>query len=204
MKEGTFYTVFKVTTLKLKDQHVVVGLFDQICRQIQPILEKRKWKVGELAEFYPSDPCLLGLNINRGTKIQVRCRKPNDKNSFYVFEDIMGTTLHELAHIKVGNHGPEFQKLLDTLWEEVDTFAKPNSYNPNFSGCGFKLSSDKHNPTSKLDVKKLAAKAAEKRMQNARLMGPPQICGGRKHNTASDPKLLAAEAAMKRFKINNK
>lgn len=37
-------------------------------------MEKRRWRVGKLAEFFPDNGGLLGLNVNRGQKILIRLR----------------------------------------------------------------------------------------------------------------------------------
>ena len=47
---------------------------------------------------------LLGLNYNSGQKICVRLRPPNAPDSFYPYEHVLGTLLHELVHIVHGPH----------------------------------------------------------------------------------------------------
>ncbi|KAG5457002.1 MAG: hypothetical protein BJ554DRAFT_3100, partial [Olpidium bornovanus] len=42
-------------------------------------------------EFYPKNPTLLGLNHNRGAKIQVRVRSPSDPAGFLPFDSVLGT-----------------------------------------------------------------------------------------------------------------
>ena len=66
---GSQYTVFKVKTLGWKDDKQVKEIFAKVCNQIQPILTKRKWKVGVLLEFYPSNPALLGDHSRSSLKI---------------------------------------------------------------------------------------------------------------------------------------
>lgn len=39
---------------------------------VRPICVRRKLRVVELAEFYPMNPGLLGLNMGAGLKIQLR------------------------------------------------------------------------------------------------------------------------------------
>ena len=39
---------------------------------VKPIVRQRMWRVGTLAEFYPSQQNLLGLNVNMGQKIKRR------------------------------------------------------------------------------------------------------------------------------------
>ena len=38
---------------------------------------------------------LLGMNVNRGQKILIRLRQPSDKTSFFPWEHLLGTMLHE-------------------------------------------------------------------------------------------------------------
>lgn len=44
---------------------------------VRPIMRKHGWTLPLLAEFFPSDPNLLGMNVNRGQKILIRLR-PGD------------------------------------------------------------------------------------------------------------------------------
>ena len=48
-------------------------LLKEIADQVLPIMYKRKWKVKRLHEFLPKDRQLLGMNVNRGAKILIRC-----------------------------------------------------------------------------------------------------------------------------------
>ena len=67
-------------------------------------MKARSWKVGLLAEFFPQNQNLLGININWGQTIKVRMRPHFDNTKFLEFDDIMGTMLHELAHIIHGRN----------------------------------------------------------------------------------------------------
>ena len=62
---------------------------------VKPIMRQRMWTVGTLAEFYPKEHNLLGLNINRGQKILVRLRHPYDDRQFLALEAVVDTMLHE-------------------------------------------------------------------------------------------------------------
>lgn len=206
------YTVEKAETLGWKHDSEVKKMLAKVCKQIQPILTKRKWSVGVLKEFYPREKALLGLNVDRGREICVRCRKPSDKNSFFDFNHIIGTVLHELAHIEIGPHNAEFRKLWDQLWEELEDFQRKGieGFDKIFAGCGQKLSTQKHNPT-KYEAKKLAVKSAEKRKRNTELMGAvggKRLGGGNRQTSGTggdaDPKQLAAEAALLRTYASKK
>jgi hypothetical protein len=45
---------------------------------VNPLLQKRGWRVKLLCEFFPKNAGLLGMNVNRGSKILLRLR-PADK-----------------------------------------------------------------------------------------------------------------------------
>lgn len=51
---------------------------------------KYKWRVELLAEFFPSNPGLLGMNCNRGEKILLRLRHANSPGAFLEMESILG------------------------------------------------------------------------------------------------------------------
>jgi hypothetical protein len=52
----------------------------------------------QLSEFSPRNPGLLGLNVNRGAEVKIRLRPAHDDNSFYDWNHILGTMLHEVRH----------------------------------------------------------------------------------------------------------
>ena len=43
-----------------------------------------------MTEFYPPDPRLLGLNVNRGQKVCIRLRHPHRQSEFLPYEHILG------------------------------------------------------------------------------------------------------------------
>jgi hypothetical protein len=51
----------------------------------------------QLAEFSPRNPGLLGLNVNRGAEVKIRLRPARDDDSFYDWNHILGTMLHEVC-----------------------------------------------------------------------------------------------------------
>ena len=64
---------------------------------VKPIMRQRNWKVGVLAEFFPTERNLLGINWNRGQKICLRLRYPGDERQFLPLENVVDTMLHEYA-----------------------------------------------------------------------------------------------------------
>ena len=83
---------------------------------VYPIMKQRNLKVGTLAELYRTEsPGLMGLNTNRGSKIQICLRKIPDQNSFVPVECLLDTLLHELCHNIHDSHGDSFH----LLWREL-------------------------------------------------------------------------------------
>lgn len=52
-------------------------LLYRIAKVVIPLLQRRKWKIKLLNEFYPNNPSLHGLNVNQGERIQIRLRDSN-------------------------------------------------------------------------------------------------------------------------------
>lgn len=52
---------------------------------VAPIMRKHGWELPLLAEFFPSDPNLLGMNVNH-TKILIRLRHGAQASSFIALE----------------------------------------------------------------------------------------------------------------------
>lgn len=93
-------------------------LLRRVASLVKPLMRARRWTVGELAEFYPDQPNLLGLNVNKGQKILVRLRYPGDRSLFLPLEQVADTMLHELAHIVHGPHDATFHALWNQLRDE--------------------------------------------------------------------------------------
>jgi len=93
---------------------------EEMKRRAIPLLRRRGWVIGELREFYPKDPHLLGLNVNKGQKIFVRMRSPRRKHEFFPLEHVLGTLLHEMTHNEISPHNPTFYKLMNVLVDEAE------------------------------------------------------------------------------------
>ena len=67
----------------------------KVASMVKPIMRQRGWRVGVLAEFFPAEHNLLGINWNRGQKICLRLRYPGDERQFMPLENVVDTMLHE-------------------------------------------------------------------------------------------------------------
>ena len=119
-------------------------LLEQIARQVQPIMRRRKLKVPILSEFFPQraelvrictlrhispglqNPCTSdrgpvqqGLNIGGGGgdthEIKLRLRPASNSNAFKPYHSLIHTMLHELTHNHISPHNKEFFRQLDEL-----------------------------------------------------------------------------------------
>jgi len=67
----------------------------KIGSMVKPLMRQRGWKVDVLAEFWPDQKNLLGLNWNRGQKICLRLRHAGDERQFMPIDNVVDTMLHE-------------------------------------------------------------------------------------------------------------
>lgn len=49
------------------------------------------------SQFLPSNPALLGNNMNAGQRINLRLRPPGDVTSFYEYDQLVLVMLHEVG-----------------------------------------------------------------------------------------------------------
>lgn len=63
----------------------------------------------------PTNPRLLGVNVNRGVQVKLRLRRVNHDLDFLSYHEILDTMLHELCHNAHGPHNASFYKLWDEL-----------------------------------------------------------------------------------------
>jgi DNA-dependent metalloprotease WSS1 len=204
----------QMTILKtFENSSNALSLLKRAADNVLPIMKNRKWKVKHLQEFYPSNPNLLGLNVNHGLVVKVRLRKHSNKSAFLEYIDVLGTLLHELVHIVHSAHDQKFYKLLDELWDEIDeslvsgghfgfTVFRPSSpkansdFNP-FGGRGRKLGSSR--ATGKTPLREKALRAAETRASGS---SSSSSSGSRKLGGVVDvtgsAREMAVRAALKR------
>ncbi|GAA6025692.1 hypothetical protein JCM11491_005225 [Sporobolomyces phaffii] len=130
--------VVEVTVLKSQpDSDKALELLRKIHSKVKPIMRVHGWVLPTLAEFFPKNPNLLGININRGQKICIRLRPAHDPHSFLPLEEeLIGTMLHELTHNHRGPHDEVFNKFLDGLWNEYDALAAKGYAGEGFLGHG--------------------------------------------------------------------
>jgi len=173
-----------------------LSMLQKIASIVKPIMRQRNWRVGILAEFYPHETNLLGLNINRGQKICLRLRYPGDENQFLPFENIVDTMLHELCHIVVGPHNQEFHALWDKLRDEHEALLRKGYTGEGFLGRGERLGGGR---IPLHEAKRRARAAAEKR--RTLTAGSGQKLGGSGIMRGQNPRAVIAAAAEKRMKI---
>lgn len=88
------------------------------------VMKKHKWSVGCLAELFPEgkvgedEVCILGLNTNKGQKIELRIRT-DDLKGFRKIQSIRKTLYHELTHNVHGPHDEKFYTLLRQVEKEI-------------------------------------------------------------------------------------
>lgn len=191
--------VWEVKPLKMLGEDEARKILQNVAKQVEPIMHKRRWKVTLLSEFCPSNPSLLGLNIGGGAEIKLRLRKQNREWDFFPFENILDTMLHELCHNVHGPHNGEFYKLLDEIRAELmEHMAKGTGGSfQGYNTPGRQLGGSQ--PLSSLTQNALVA--AQNRARNAGLMpsGPRRVGGDISIRAALRPGEAAAMAAERRL-----
>lgn len=99
-------------------QEEALELVEKIVSLVTPIMKRRRWKVGILAELLP-DPedysILWGRNKNRGEMIFLCLRDPKDESNFLPLILLVDVMLHELCHNRYFKHNAHFY----ALWNEL-------------------------------------------------------------------------------------
>uniref|UniRef100_A0A7S3PIG6 WLM domain-containing protein n=1 Tax=Aplanochytrium stocchinoi TaxID=215587 RepID=A0A7S3PIG6_9STRA len=166
------YRVLKCEALvRAPHKEKATALLERIAAQVEPIMRARRWTVKVFKEMCGNNPGLLGMNVNRGSKIFIRLRNGNNKSSnFKPYEELLDTMLHELCHMEIGPHSAKFYKLWDELRKDCDKLIAKNVSGcndmllPAFSGNGHRLGGEIFQNNS-LHVRQLAREAAEKRLK---------------------------------------
>ncbi|KAI9218049.1 WLM domain-containing protein [Blastocladiella britannica] len=206
----------EISALKRRPRHDdALAMLQRAATIVHPLMKARGWRIGVLREFFPTDPCLLGLNINRGMEVRVRLRPDNAPDSFLDPDDILGTLLHELAHNRISPHNAKFHALVDELKDEVYAMRARGIDLPSFTSGGRVLGS--RNPGTAISggqtvrnpvpAVSAAAAAARVRLQTLGLMGGPrklgsssssEIGGGTGGRAKASARAMAAQAAFRR------
>ncbi|KAH7399413.1 WLM domain-containing protein [Pyrenochaeta sp. MPI-SDFR-AT-0127] len=165
---------------------------------VKPMMRKRGWKVGTLAEFLPDEPQLLGLNINRTERILIRLRYHHDSRQFLSMEQVTDTLLHELSHIVFGPHNADFNNLWNELRDEHQSLLSKGYTGEGFLSQGQKLGG-KRIPLE--EMRRQARKAAEKRKSTTNANAGGNRLGGGSVARGIDMRKVIADAASRRNSI---
>ncbi|KAJ2376045.1 hypothetical protein IW150_002205 [Coemansia sp. RSA 2607] len=177
-------------------------LLQRVAAQVRPVMQARGWHVPVVREFLPRNANLLGVNINGGQEIRIRLRPAHDPSVFLAFGDLVGTMLHELAHIVRGPHDAVFYATLDALREETQRLMDAGYAGDGFYTPGRRVGGSRAAPTMAEARVRAAAAAARRTM----LGGPPRTlaqgaaCGWRAAQAAHSPAQMAARAAERRLR----
>ncbi|KAI1309789.1 WLM-domain-containing protein [Xylaria venustula] len=165
----------------------------KVASLVKPLMRARGWKVGQLTEFYPSQPNLLGLNVDRGQRICLRLRYPGDRNQFLPIEQVADTMLHELAHNVHGPHDAKFHALWNQLRDEHLSLTLKGYTGEGFLSEGHRLGGR----TIPMDeARRIARAAAEKR--RALNSGSGQRLGGAAPRSGQDIRKVIGDAVERR------
>ncbi|CAL1353939.1 unnamed protein product [Linum trigynum] len=203
MNSGDLHKVWEVRALKRKPAaEEAQKMLEKIAKQVQPIMRKHKWRVKLLCEFCPSNPRLLGLNVNGGVSVKLRLRRPNRDWDFYPYDQVLDTMLHELCHNAHGPHNANFYKLWDELRKECEELI---SQGISGTGDGFDLPGRRLGGFSRqppmTQLRQTALAAAEKRAKLGAILpsGPKRLGGDSNIMDALTPVQAAAMAAERRL-----
>lgn len=94
------------------------------------LIERKGWKF-KLEELDHKSE-LHGKNINRKV-IKVRLRSQEHYEIFMSWEFILGTFIHELAHMEIWGHDKKFYELIDILDDEI--YDDNNNFLKKIKGC---------------------------------------------------------------------
>ncbi|KAG9104128.1 hypothetical protein FRC06_005245 [Ceratobasidium sp. 370] len=111
----------------------------RIADLVHPIMKRHGWALPILAEFFPDDAMLLGLNVNAGAKILIRLRPARAPDTFYPIEQLVRVMLHELTHNVHGPHDERFYSFLNKLEDEYDALVIGGWRGTGFFAPGDKL-----------------------------------------------------------------
>ncbi|KAG0652285.1 DNA-dependent metalloprotease WSS1 [Hyphodiscus hymeniophilus] len=186
--------VFEYSHLKgLPREKEALHSLRKIASLVKPIMRARNWKVGTLAEFFPDQQNLLGINMNRGQKICLRLRYPGDKSQFIPLEQVVDTMLHELSHNVHGPHDAKFHALWDQLRKEYEGLLSKGYTGEGFLSDGRMLGGRR---VPRDEARRIARAAAEKR--RTLHSGSGQRLGGAPIRAGTDIRRVIVDAIDRR------
>ncbi|CDY10552.1 BnaC03g70620D [Brassica napus] len=195
--------VWEIKALKKKAREEEARkILEKVANQVQPIMTRRKWRVKLLSEFCPTNPRLLGVNVNRGVHVKLRLRRVNHDADFLSYHQVLDTMLHELCHNAHGPHNASFYKLWDELRKECEELMSKGitGTGQGFDVPGKRLGGFSRQPPLS-SLRATAATAAEKRVRAGNLLpsGPQRLGGDSSIMSHLSPIQAAAMAAERRF-----
>ncbi|KAF8092374.1 hypothetical protein N665_0416s0030 [Sinapis alba] len=203
MNLGDLNKVWEVKALKRKPKEEEARkILEKVANQVQPIMTRRKWRVKLLSEFCPTNPRLLGVNVNRGVQVKLRLRRVNHDGGFLSYHQILDTMLHELCHNAHSPHNASFYNLWDQLRKECEELMSKGITGTcqGFDVPGKRLGGFSCQPPVS-SLRATAAKAAEKRVRAVTLLpsGPHRLGGDSSIMSHLSPIQAAAMAAERRL-----
>ncbi|KAL8153053.1 hypothetical protein V2J09_010813 [Rumex salicifolius] len=201
MQVGDLNKVWETKALKKKPaQEEAKKMLERIANQVQPIMQKHKWRVKLLSEFCPKNECLLGLNVGAGVHVKLRLRRPNRDADFYPFDEVLDTMLHELCHNAHAPHNASFYKLWDELRKECEELMEKGitGTGQGFDLPGKRLGGRQQQPPPLSSLRETALAAAQRRRLSAS-GGPRRLGGDISIMSALSPVQAAAMAAQRRL-----
>ncbi|KAF2634157.1 WLM-domain-containing protein [Massarina eburnea CBS 473.64] len=175
-----------------------LNMLRKAASMVKPMMRKRGWKVGTLAEFLPDEPQLLGLNINRTERILVRLRYHHDSRQFLSMEQVTDTLLHELSHIVWGPHDNNFHNLWNELREEHQSLIAKGYSGEGFLSQGQRLGG-KRVPLD--EMRRNARRSAERRRASQSGNASGRRLGGQMVAKGVDMRRVIADAHSRKASI---
>ncbi|CAL9735172.1 DNA-dependent metalloprotease Wss1p [Monosporozyma servazzii] len=187
-----------ITFLKKKpNSEYAFEILQDINNSVALLMRENNLKVSILAEFYPKQKNLLGLNVNSGYKIMLRIRQPFDDSRFLSREEIMNTMIHELTHNRVGPHNDKFRKQMRE-WCGRQYVIETLGLTENFLGIGKRLGGSRASGNYNIRQKRLQLLQQHSKSNNSSHSQKLDPTHSNKGPMLS-PKEMAAKAAAERL-----
>ncbi|CAA7050785.1 unnamed protein product [Microthlaspi erraticum] len=190
MNLGDLNKVWEIKALKKKPREDEARkILEKVAKQVQPIMNRRKWRVKLLSEFW-------------GVQVKLRLRRANHDGDFLSYHEVLDTMLHELCHNAHGPHNASFYKLWDELRKECEELMTKGitGTGQGFDVPGKRLGGFSRQPPLS-SLRAIAATAADKRVRAGNLLpsGPHRLGGDNSIMSDLSPIQAAAMAAERRL-----